>query len=222
MAWPDFTDQQTRVRDLLNESSAGYYTDAEIKRWLNDGERDVAIKGLCIESINSKSTVANTRTIATPYNKVLYIEYIPGSGTPIGLIKISPIHVGHVAVNGITPQYWFTWGKKIGIEPIPTAVYTLNVYASILPTIEMSDTTDEPQIPTAFQLLPVRFAFIRGLLKSGKFQKAAQIYQSYISELQAGRDSIIGKYKDRINDTKVPDVTVSGNQEAGQAAGGQS
>jgi len=212
MAWPDFSDMRTRVRDLLRESTAEFYTDAEINRWLNDGERDVAIKGLCIQSINTKATVANTRTVSTPYNKVLYVEYVPGSGTPIGLIKISPLHLGHVATNAITPQYWFPWGKKIGIEPMPTAAYNLNVYASTLPTIEMSDDTDEPQILKGFIPLIVRFALYRALLKAGLFRKSAQAYSHYMGELQIARTNIVQQYRDRLEDTKVPDKTITGRE----------
>lgn len=207
MAWPDLTDLQTRVRDLLNETTAGFYTDAQIKRWLNDGERDVAIKGLCIESINAKTTVANTRTVATPYNKVLYVEY-----NSVGLVKINQTMLGRLDVNGIVPQYWFPWGKYIGIEPIPTAAYSLNVYASTLPTIEMSDTTDEPQVPKAFIPLIVNFAFYRGLLKMGMFAKSAQAYSAYINGLQEARSNVVRKWKNTLADTKVPDKTVEGGQ----------
>lgn len=209
MSWPDFTDLQTRVRDLLNESSAGFYTDDQIKRWLNDGERDVAIKGLCIESVNSLTTAASTRTVATPYNKVLYVEY---ATTNVGLVKINQTMLGRLDVSGIVPQFWFPWGKYIGIEPIPTAAYSLNVYASMLPSIEMSDTTDEPQIPKSFMPLIVRYAFYRGLLKAGLFSKSAQVYSAYIYGLQEARDNIMRKWRNLIADTKVPEVTVEGGQ----------
>jgi hypothetical protein len=209
MAWPDFSDMRSRVRDLLRESSAGFYTDAEINRWLNDGERDVAIKGLCIETINSAATVSGSRTVAKPYNKCLYVEYIPGSGAPRGLVKITPLHLGHVQNNGITPQYWFPWGRSIGIEPKPTAAYNLNIYASILPSIEMTDDTDEPQVPRAFIPLIVRYAFCRGLLKSFLFTKGAHVYADYITQLQIARDSVIRKYRNEVVETVVPDTTAT-------------
>ena len=53
-----------RVRDLLNESTADFWTDAMLNRMLNDGERDVAIKGLCLTHIDSISTTSSTRTVA--------------------------------------------------------------------------------------------------------------------------------------------------------------
>jgi len=203
MAWPDFTDLQTRVRDLLNESTAGFYTDDQIKRWVNDGERDVAMKGLCIESINALTTTAHTRLVSTNYNKVLYVEY-----NDIGLVKINPTMVGHLDVSGVTPQFWFPWGKSIGIEPIPGAAYSLNVYASILPSEELVDATDEPQIPRSFIPLVVRFAFYRALMKAGLFAKSANIYSAYIYGLQEARDNIVQKWKNTMADTRVPEKTV--------------
>lgn len=205
MAWPDFSDIQTRVRDLLNESTAGMFTDAAIKRWINDGERDIAIKALCLESIYSKTTTASTRTVATPYNKVMHVEYVPGSGNPVGLVKITPLHVGNVPVDGSTPQYWFPWGKTIGIEPLSASTYTLNVYASILPTIEMSDNTDEPQIPKAFHEDIVTYAVYRGLIRKWMFRASAGEYVKYISSIQAKRDLIIERYKTYHLETRMPD-----------------
>ena len=41
MAWPSIADIRTRVRDALNESTAAFYTDAMLDRWINDAQRDI-------------------------------------------------------------------------------------------------------------------------------------------------------------------------------------
>jgi len=205
MAWPDLSDIRNRVRDTLNESTALFWTDAELNRFINDGERDVAIKSLCLESILSKTTTASTRTIDIYRVKVLHIEYIPASGTPIGLVKIIPKQLGHLNLNTTIPQYWFPWAKKIGIEPLPDAAYDLNVYVASLPTIEMSADTDEPQIPDEFQELIIQYAIWKALCKDGLFQGVADIYNDYIYRLQFIRENIIRRYSDNKYEFKIPD-----------------
>lgn len=206
MAYPDLSDLRTRVRALLNETSTRFYTDAEINRWLNDGERDLATKGLCMEGIAVKTTTASIRTIAIQYSKVLAIEYQPASGSRKGLTKITPQYLGHIKTNGATPQFWFQWGNNIGIEPISNDTYTLNLYVSNLPSIEMSEDTDEPEIPSEFIPLIVRYAYSMALMKDGLFSLAGSVYQNYILDVSKIRIDILEKYTDTRKSIILPDI----------------
>jgi len=213
MAWPDLADIRLRVRDQLNEDTASFYTDNQIDRWINDGERDIAIKGLCLESIQSLTTVASTRTVTVSCIKPLHVEYKPGSGTRLGLIKINPLQLGRLDISVSTPQYWFQWGNKIGIEPKPgTTTYNLDVYTAIGPTVLLSGTTDEPQIPAEFQHLIVDYAVYRGLIRARKFSGASIIYSDYIKTLQEIRMGVITKYNNIQDDLKIPDIVVIGGE----------
>jgi len=205
MAWPDMSDLRTRVRDLLNESTSAFFSDAEINRWLNDGERDIAIKSLCLEQILSKATVSGTRTVDIYHVKTLDVEYTPAAGNPVGLLKIIPKQLGHLNLNGTHPQYWFPWGKTIAIEPLPDAAYNLKVYVASLPTIEMSETTDEPQIPVSLHYLVIKYAYCRALMKDGLLKNAGFVYANYVYDLENIRSSIVEKYQDRKSEYKLPD-----------------
>lgn len=213
MAWPDLTDFRTHARDLLNESTAGKFTDAILNRWANDGERDVAIKTLCYENITQITTAVDTRMTTVPaadyyqINKVLHVEENSGL---LGLIKINPLMLGHLDLNGNSPQFWFPWGKAVGIEPLdPTNTYTLNVYASCIPVLEMSGSTDEPTIPVAGHQLILQYMYYRGLIRARMFAKAAKIYSDYIVSAQALRDDVIEKYKNIVAEVKIPDKVVA-------------
>ena len=206
MAYPDLSDLQSRLRSLLDEASTRFYSDAQITRWLNDGERDLAAKALCIEDIVAKTTTASTRTVGAYYVKVLAAEYQPGSGTRVGMTKITPRYLGHVTTNGVTPQYWFSWGPIVGIEPIPNTTYTVNLYVAKLPSIEMSTSTDEPEVPAEFRPLIVRHAFVRGLMRDSLYASAASVYQDYILEVSKIRRDIIEKYADIRGADVLPDI----------------
>ena len=63
MGWPDLSDTQTAVRDVLGEVTALRWTDAEIKRFINDAERDIAIKSGCYEATVAITTTASSRVV---------------------------------------------------------------------------------------------------------------------------------------------------------------
>ena len=138
--WPnlDLSDLETRVRTYLNETTAGFYTQAEIYRWLSVGAKDIAQKTLCIRRVLDAVTATNIRNVATSAYKVLHVEYVPASGRATMLTKIDPLRLGHYPLTGTAPQYWYEYGSNIGIEPLPDAVYNLRLYIADMPKLKYS------------------------------------------------------------------------------------
>lgn len=204
--YPDLSDLRQRVRDLLNESGVLFISNAILNRWINEGERDVAIKSLCYESEVSLTTAANVRTASGTFINVFSVEYVASSTSRLGLGKITPRMVGHLSLTGITPQYWFPWGSKACIEPIPQAAYSLIAYCAIAPTSEMANDTDEPQIPADFIPWIVQFAYIRGLIRDKKYASAAMAYQMYMNAMMIARNNMMRKYADTRSDFEIPDI----------------
>ncbi len=215
MAWPDLTDIQTAVRNILGEPTALKWTDAEIKRFINDGVRDIAIKTGCIESIVTLTTVASSRYVPFAGYKINSLEYQPGSGNRVGLQAITPKMLGHLTPNGVAPQFYFQWGDQIVLEPKPGATtYTLSAHISIWPDYLQSDTTDEPLIPVEFHPLIVPYALAQALLKTRKFGTAGGYYQEYIAESQNLIDLHRIRRKDYNSEFRAPD-TVQIQQQGG-------
>jgi len=210
MGWPDLSDTQTAVRDVLGEVTALRWTDAEIKRFINDAERDIAIKSGCYEATVAITTTASSRVVPFVGYKVNAVEYQPGSGNRVGLQAITPKMLGHVAindVNGVIPQYYFQWGMSIILEPKPGATtYTLNVHISQWPDYLRSDTTDEPLIPVEFHPLIVSYALAQAFLKIKKFGTAGGYYQEYITSCQNLIDLHRIRRKDYDVELRVPDT----------------
>lgn len=205
MAWPDFSDILSRVRSRLNETTAAFWTDAELKAWINEGERDIAFKALCIDNVDNVSIPTTTRVVPFSGIKVKYVEHVPSSGTRVGLQKITPKQIGRLTANGVNPQYWFQWGSSSGnciiIDPYPsTATGTLNIYTADYPVNEMYADTDEPQVPYEFHESIVDYAVYMALFKNGLWTQSAEAYQRYILVINGLR----GKYAEPIADP--PDV----------------
>ncbi len=209
MAWPDFSDIKTQVRNLLDEATAAQWTDAEINLWINDGQRDIAAKAGCYEAIQPVATVSGSRLVPFVGHKVTHVEYLAG-GTikPLGLQRITPQHLGHIDLHGVvTPQYYFQWGTDICIEPIPAGVHNLNFYVLQWPDYEMSDTTDEPLIPIKFHENILPFVLFMARIKSKQYSLSGSDYSRYLTDLQRLIDGYLVRMPTRYIDMKIPTIT---------------
>lgn len=185
MAYPDLSDLRTRVLTITNEAStSSIFTSTVLNRFLNDAERDIAAKTGCLEHIDSLTTTASTRSVPFSGYKVKNLEYIPVSGTRIGLPKITLKHFGRLPLTGTTPQYWTQWGGFVLIEPIPASAYTLYATISDYPLVEMSSDTDEPSIPSTYHEDLIWYAVSRCYMRKGRREQAAYAYNRYIEDIQ--------------------------------------
>jgi hypothetical protein len=185
MTYPDLSDLRTRVLTITNEAStSSIFTSTVLNRFINDAERDIAAKTGCLEHIDTLTTTASTRSVPFSGYKVKNLEYIPVSGTRIGLPKITLKHFGRLPLSGATPQYWTQWGGFVLIEPIPASAYTLYATISDYPLIEMSSDTDEPTIPATYYEDLIWYAVSRCYMRKGRREQAAYAYNRYIEAIQ--------------------------------------
>jgi len=185
MAYPDLSDLRTRVLTITNEAStSSIFTSTVLNRFINDAERDIAAKTGCLEHIDTLTTIASTRTVQFSGYKVKNLEYIPATGTRIGLPKITLKHFGRLPLTGATPQYWTQWGGFVLIEPIPDSAYTLYATISDYPLVEMSSDTDEPSIPSTYHEDLIWYAVSRCYMRKGRREQGAYAYNRYIESIQ--------------------------------------
>ena len=185
MTYPDLSDLRMRVLTITNEAStSSIFTSTVLNRFINDAERDIAAKTGCLEHIDTLTTTASTRSVPFSGYKVKNLEYIPVSGTRIGLPKITLKHFARLPLSGATPQYWTQWGGFVLIEPIPASAYTLYATISDYPLIEMSSDTDEPTIPATYYEDLIWYAVSRCYMRKGRREQAAYAYNRYIEAIQ--------------------------------------
>lgn len=205
MTWPALSDIRTRLRSLLNEPVFILWTDEELDRLINDGERDIAIKTGCIESIDAVTTTASSRLVQVSGYRAKYVEYVPGSGRPKGLARVNLRQFGYLDTNGATPQYWCQWGRHLLIHPLPDDAYNLNVYMADWPQVELSADADTPEIPADFHNLIPAYGHWKALLKQRKFGSSGAAYQDYIGALQRSRAQLVERWPDTRADLRIPD-----------------
>ncbi len=98
MALYDISDMTTRVRDLVLDDAGSYYSSAEVKRYLLEAQRDMAMKMKCIK-LAMPFTIASARTTG---HRAYSIEAVECNS--IALFKILPESMGRVPVSGAIPQ----------------------------------------------------------------------------------------------------------------------
>lgn len=172
-------DYRVRARSLLGERTPNLFTDTELNDWLNDGQRDIAVKARCIESAaQTLALAAGTQSYA--FTGVDPIAIIHGTRA---LIRIAPKNYGHIDTNATDPQYYWVWNGYVFIDPIPSGTPGNATLYAAGDSEDMTHDAHTSNLPVQFTQLMVLYATYHGLIKAQKFQQAASIYSIYIKEL---------------------------------------
>jgi hypothetical protein len=197
------SEYRARVRTLLNERTPSVYMDTEINDWLNDGQKDVAIKAKCIEATaQTISLVAGTASYS-----FTGIDPVAVLSTSIALIRITPKQFGHIRANGTGPQFYWTWNGSVYIYPTPSGTPgSLTLYAAGSPDPITND-GHVSNLPVQFSALIILYATYRGMIKAAKFQQAASLYSIYIKELGFHQTNDSAQYArpDALDEREIPD-----------------
>ncbi len=170
----------TSVRDLLNESTAAFYTDAEITRWITQATLDISTVAQCIETTTTVTMVTSTPTYALPAPTV-DVKHVVWTPTRQALRKITPSLQGEAATDleDDQPLRWYVWGTQLYVEPLPSVtaagqeVIVYYAYAS----------QDVTLLPDSYQLLAIWYATMMGCGKNKQYAAMASYFSLYANGL---------------------------------------
>lgn len=143
---------RTRVRYMLNETTASFWTDAMLNQWINDACDDLARDTETLLKVTSPALVsaANTQDIAAPTDllRIHRIVHKYNSETqqnalhPMDLSAMDSVWGSRSDMQG-RPCYFALWGTNpsvtIKLFPVPTAAGTLTVYYYRRPVAASAD-----------------------------------------------------------------------------------
>lgn len=199
------------IRNKFNDQSVAVLSDAFLNLLINDGYKDVSIKGVAYESRISKSNITTSSNIVSLVGSNVirpnFVTYSTGSGE-IGLVKILPHALGHIPTQGNYPQFWFPWGECIVIDPAPdVATYDLFVYSAVFPSAVLtSDTATFTNLPPEFHECVYEYAAAMCNLKLRLWANFISDYNDYISEVQRRKAEYIIKNPDLMVMRNIPDT----------------
>ena len=200
----------TEVRDVLNEASAEFWTDAQITKWIQEGTRIFSSKTLLVEDTQVldpliSNTLVYTAAEETWIGNTLEIYaaiYDNGSNVYKGLVKVHPKQIGNLAL-GTTgpPKYYCLHDRSIYIWPLPSASVVSSGQISFLIAIETDDITD---LEDEYQHLPVLYATAKAKQKDQKFAEAGSLMSQFFQELNFERTDKHERKVDSLASFKVP------------------
>ena len=146
----------TAIRSRLDEPSSQYWTDVDLRRWINEIMLDMARRTESLRGTYDQAAVAGTKaytpawTSTTNMYRIYAIDFIPTGSTLTYPLEYRDRN-GATEVWGImqdtqgTPAIWTSWGApptiSIQVYPSPSQAGTLRIYYYRLPTQLLTDGT---------------------------------------------------------------------------------
>jgi hypothetical protein len=214
------SDATTEVRDLLNEATAAFWTDAQIQKWIKEGTRIFSSKTLMVEDTqdldpliaNQLSYSSSDETwigdIIEPYAAI----YNDSSNTYKGLIKVHPRQLGNLATRTSGPtKYYALHDRKIYLWPLPNA--TVVTGGAKITFLFAKETDDFTAVTDEYQHLPIIYACAKAKQKDMKFGEATALLSQFYQEVAFERSDKHAREVDSLDKFKIP-PTGGGNESA--------
>jgi hypothetical protein len=211
----------TEVRDLLNEATAVFWSDAQITKWIQEGTRIFSSKTLMVEDTqvitplvaNQLSYSSSDETWIADVLEIYSAIYYSGTApTYKGLVKIHPRQIGNLALGTAGPIKYYTFhDRKIYLWPVPNA--TIIAAGANITFLFSKETDDITALTDEFQHLPIIYAVAKAKQKDMKFGEATALLSQFFQELSFERTDKYTREVDSLDKFKIP-ATGGGNQSA--------
>jgi len=192
-------DATTALRDLLDESVAAQWTDVQLRRWLNEGIRDIARRTRHYWDTDTIDVAADDGEY-TVSDDVLHIKhvYFTPDGDATRDIPLEPR--AFEAMNQVWwdrqdqssgyPVFFTTFGYAptltIKLFPVPSTDGTLTLHVCRLPAaLDVAAGTGNIDAPTGWLEMAYDYAEYKALRKDRdpRWQEAFQLYESKIQDI---------------------------------------
>jgi len=187
------------IRSLLNEATAGFFTNEEIDSWIDQAAIDISSKTLCYEQSSPITLMKYQIDYAYPMNCIKVVACLYDNK---GLVRIDPEKLGNLTgKQGGPPGFFCDWAKKIYIEPVPNEAYN----GQSVTVLFAAQTNDITNIDEQFKVHAILFGLWRGKLKDRKYGEASQVLNSYLNFLLFNRQDLLVREVTARSDRKIPD-----------------
>lgn len=195
----------TDVRQILNESTASFWTDTEIQDWIKQGVVDLCTKGSLYQLdaevdplvAGQLSYTSSDETWIGDASEIHACFYVDDSGSTdlyYPMMKITPKQLGNLANNTAgQPRYYFLFGGELYIWPLATATEVSNGKLFVMYSKIDDDITN---LPEEYQHLPVDYAAARGKMKDQKYSEAQLLLQFYLNGINFEREDKVDRGAD--------------------------
>lgn len=180
------SDLITRARSLTNSNSDySMWSDDEFLAWLNDGQAYISRQTSCLQATESINIVADQSEydVTADYVNIQIMQYIDATPKTYGMVIRNPTDFNTVTA-GTRPMYWFDWGEKVSIWPVPTASEGSIKLFYIPRLTRLSATTSAITIPAIYEEVLLKYMVSEAWKKDRQFAKANQYKAEYDAEIK--------------------------------------
>lgn len=197
------------ARDNLDEPTENRWKDVQLRRWANEGVRDIARRTHWYRKTGTVASVAGTQEYTFPADCITVHDIRwtrTGETQPYSLDRTSENiairqYGRSIAVPGGSPTLWWPWGYPgsgtfiFSVLPIPSDTGTFTIhYRGIPDRLETDGTADATPImvPQGFEDAVAKFvtynALMSGPTPSPQWTEWKRMYESDIPDVMAGAD----------------------------------
>ena len=200
-------DLRTRTRDLLNEDTAAFFTDAQLDRFLADAALDISGVVRCVEDSTLIELALNDIDYALPTD-CIEVVHVQDAATGRGLPKITATMGGHSSsdTEGDTALRYFVWERTLFVEPSPNAA----AVGKTLRVFYFRETTDVTLLPQYAQHLAVSYACTLAKLQDKLPGEAAVFWSMYTNGVAFRRTDTYEHTPHALDELMMAEEAVSG------------
>lgn len=195
------------ARDALDDPAPGRFKDPQLRRWLNEAQRDIARRVPWFRLEATESAVAGTQTYDAPVTAVMIhdIRYeTTGSDRPYPLDYMPQANVARqmgpmlTTSRGIPSVFWtggFPGALTFSVAPIPSSAGTFTIFYYAIPAdytdYSNDDETDSILVPEGFESAVVHYMVYSAKASAGKadWVQWKQMYESTLTGLEEITDT---------------------------------
>lgn len=186
----------TRVRKQFGDEGAVLVTDADIIRWVNDAQLEIATKVDVLQGSATAATIANTAdyTFPTTYLRIHSIKWNGRRLREINLQQAEELVPNKDDASTYPvgePQYYWVWGNVFTLYPAPSASVAqgLRVFYIKQPTA-VTAVGDTPELPVKYHPRIVEYCMAQAAELDENDNRYANKINQFNQNVQneAGRD----------------------------------
>lgn len=161
------------VRASLDEpDEQGFFSNDEINRWLNEAQKDIALKTKHLKDSVYRIMESNVTTFQLPID---YIEMHKVIRNGKRLKKIAMEEAEDKAG-------YYTWKDELNVYPPGNGSDKLKLFYFRSPQ-KMQDDEDDPEVPYAFRDMMIQFACYKAKIKDRHPEEAQMFYEDYMQDV---------------------------------------
>jgi hypothetical protein len=190
---------RTNVRTALDETTAKFWTDAQLNVWIGQAANNIAKRAEVLLERVEIPVQTNVAKYPAPADTVRLhrVEFTPDRGQTIYALEarrhqeLDQIWGNRQGTSYAYPSFYIPWGfppnLTMQLFPIPSAVGTLYLYYYRLPHSIVGTTTDPTvvEVPSGWEDLISFYAEYMALRKDAdpRWQEAKQIYEEQLGAM---------------------------------------